>query len=317
MKELFWGVDIGGTKIAVCAGCTTEDGIEILDKRSFATEKGGWRSNVDKILQLLKELKAAHGEALGIGVSCGSPQDPQKGIILSPPNLPGWDEVPIVDILRQELGVPCKIENDADACALAEYRFGAGKGMTNMVFLTFGTGLGAGLIINGQLYRGSGFCAGEVGHIRLTETGPVGFGKEGSFEGYCSGGGLPQLARIVALEQEKTMHVQYDTAKAIFEKAREGEPVAQETVRRCGLRLGQGLSVLMDILNPDCIVLGSIFVRAGDLLKPHMEEALVKEALVRNRASCQILPAQLGESLGDIAALSIAIEHHINSKKKY
>lgn len=143
------------------------------------------------------------GEIAGIGISCGGPLDSRRGVILSPPNLPGWDEVPVKAYFERETGAPAMLRNDADACAVAEWRYGAGRGCRNMVFLTFGTGFGAGLILNGALYSGSCDMAGEIGHIRAPGDPayrPVGYGKSGSFEGYCSGGGIAELGRAIALE---------------------------------------------------------------------------------------------------------------------
>ncbi len=187
------GFDIGGTKCAVALG----DGAgHILSRVSFpAQASGGWRDVLARMCGEAEELLG--GRALrAVGVSCGGPLDQRRGVILSPPNLPGWDDVPVPGFVRERLRAPAFLQNDANACALAEWRYGAAKGARNAIFLTFGTGLGAGLILNGKLYEGAGGLAGEIGHIRLTEDGPVGYGKRGSFEGYCSGGGLGRLAAL-------------------------------------------------------------------------------------------------------------------------
>ena len=186
-----------------------------------------------------------------------------------------------------------------------------------MVFLTFGTGLGAGLILDGRLYSGTNDNAGEVGHIRIAPSGPVGYGKAGSFEGFCSGGGLSQLGYMLALEKAKsgTFPLYYKdgmtqsevTAKAIAEAACAGDETAQKVYRICGESLGKGLSVLIDILNPERIILGSIFARSGELLRPAMEEIIAQEALSPAAGCCQILPAALGENIGDYAAIATAI----------
>ena len=147
MKE-YIGIDIGGTKCAVIRG--DEKG-NILEKLRFATE--GRDSSLKKILDAACSLRSQQTAA--VGISCGGPLDSKKGLILSPPNLPGWDNVPVTKLLSEALQVPAFLQNDADACAIAEWRFGAGQGCENMVFLTFGTGLGAGLILNGKLDRKS------------------------------------------------------------------------------------------------------------------------------------------------------------------
>jgi glucokinase len=235
---------------------------------------------------------------------------------MSPPNLPGWDNVEIVNYFEKETGIPTAIQNDANACALAEWKFGAGRGTQNMAFLTFGTGLGAGLIIDGKLFSGTNDNAGEVGHIRLDNFGPVGYGKAGSFEGFCSGSGIAQLARLKTMERlqmggkvafcSDMNDLPNITAQKVAESANKGDALAIEIFEICGTYLGKGLSILIDILNPECIVIGSIFMRAGHLLIPAMEKALQVDSLPLARKVCRIVPAQLDEQIGDIASLSVA-----------
>ena len=302
------GIDIGGTKCAV----VLSDGFEILDKVKFETADRD--STLEKIFDAVRKL----GKTDRIGVSCGGPLDSKRGIIMSPPNLPGWDNVRITEMLEKEFGVPAFLRNDADACALAEWKYGAGRGSQNMIFLTCGTGMGAGIILNGKLYSGTCGMAGEIGHVRMRSHGPVGYGKEGSFEGFCSGGGIAQIGRTVATEKLQTGGVTgycggYDvllniTAKSIAMAAGQGDPAALEVYRVFAQMLGEGISVLIDILNPEVIVIGSIFARCENLVRPYMEEVIKREALTHSYEMCRILPAQLGEAVGDYAALSVALE---------
>lgn len=302
------GVDIGGTKCAITLG--NENG-EVLKKIYFETTDVS--ETIDNIMEGVREL----GSCDAIGISCGGPLDSKTGVIMSPPNLPGWDNIRIVSMLETEFHTPVFLQNDADACALAEWKFGAGIGTKNMVFCTFGTGLGAGLILNGSLYTGASNMAGELGHIRLSEHGPVGYGKAGSFEGFCSGGGIAQIGMTVArelLQQGKKVsfcdsleELDQITAKKIAEQSAVGKEDALEVYRICGRMLGKGLAIVIDLLNPEKIVLGSIFARAGQYLIPEMEKVLEKECLPQALINCQIVPAELGESLGDIAALSVAV----------
>ena len=193
------GFDIGGTKCAVIIGEERNGEIVILDKRKIETDHGvSAYEMIDRMCALAESMTDDFSR---IGISCGGPLDSKKGVILSPPNLPGWDNIEIVSYLEKRYGGKAAIQNDANACAIAEWRYGAGKGSQNMIFLTFGTGLGAGLILDGKLYAGTNDMAGEVGHIRLSDYGPVGYGKKGSFEGFCSGGGIAQLGRIMATEK--------------------------------------------------------------------------------------------------------------------
>lgn len=302
------GIDIGGTKCAVVLG----DEIYIEKKIRFATTT--YEETLENILKAVDRIGC--GDA--IGISCGGPLDAQRGIIQSPPNLPGWDDVHITEMLTDRFGIPAYLCNDANACALAEWKYGAGQGTKNMVFLTFGTGLGAGLILDGRLYNGTNGMAGEVGHIRLCEHGPVGYGKSGSFEGFCSGNGIAQIGRELALEQlqigktlpycQGMLDLENIDAKLLADYANQGEPVATETYRICGEMMGKGLSIIVDVLNPEVIVIGSVFQRAENLLREHMERYLQKEALGLSRAVCRVLPARLGDSIGDYAALSVAYE---------
>lgn len=321
------GVDIGGTKCAVLLGTGSSEGFQekvIFKKYVFETPKtGGPEEAVPKIIalieNLLKEFSLSKEEIIGIGVSCGGPLDSKNGVILSPPNLYRWINVPICKILSEHFSLPVALENDANACAVAEWKFGAGKGQKNMIFLTFGTGLGAGLILDGRLYSGENGMAGEVGHIRLSEFGPVGFGKAGSFEGFCSGGGIAEIARMKVLEylqQGKyqslcsgTEGIPSLTAKTVAQAADRGDELAKEIYSISGAQLGKGLAVLIDILNPGMVVLGSIFERSSHLLWPAAQKALLSESLAAANGVCQVVPSKLGDSIGDYAAVSIAVYH--------
>ncbi len=310
------GFDIGGTKCAVITAQWMDGKIKILNKRKIPTDLTiAPEEMLGKLMELADSILEGKPEA--IGISCGGPLDSTRGIILGPPNLSGWDHVEVVSILQQHYGCTAKLQNDANACAVAEWKFGAGRGCRHMVFLTFGTGLGAGLILNGQLYAGANDNAGECGHIRLDRFGPVGYGKTGSFEGFCSGGGLSQLGYTLALEQVQQgkcpawfrpgMTQAEVTAKALADAAHAGDETALRVWDICGEYLGKGLSVLIDILNPQRIVLGSIFARSACLLRPAMERVISNEALPLSASCCQVVPAELGEEIGDYAAIGVAL----------
>ncbi len=317
------GLDVGGTKTAVVVGRPRSEGIEMLGRRAFPTEpaRRGWRQTVGQATSEARAIiaEAARGAVVeAVGVSCGGPLDSRAGIVQSPPNLPGWDEVPIVGELEAAWGCPAFLQNDANACALAEWRFGAGRGTRSMVFLTFGTGMGAGLILDGRLYEGASGLAGEVGHVRIAEDGPEGYGKAGSFEGLCSGGGIARMARAAAEEWlsggrspgfcPDRAALDALTARHVGEAAEAGDPLAMDVLRRCGRFLGRGLAMIIDILNPQRIVIGSIFTRCERLLAPAMEEEITREALPGAARDCRVVPAALGESIGDYACLSVAVD---------
>lgn len=317
MIQQLLGIDIGGTKCAVIFGIDTNGVISIADKVRFDT--ADVQTTIGRILSELKGMCARHSldasNTRGIGISCGGPLDSRKGLVMSPPNLPGWDNIPIVKLVEDATGIPASLQNDANACALAEWKYGAGRGTRNMVFLTFGTGLGAGLVLDGRLYSGTNDNAGELGHIRLSEFGPVGYGKAGSVEGFASGGGIAQLAASAV--KEKLMMGQKVawcpngdlsaiTARTVAEAAKAGDELAKSVYRTSATYLGRALAMVIDMLNPEVIAIGSIFVRAEELIRPFMQAAIERDALPGAAAVCKVKPAELGESIGDIAALSLA-----------
>jgi glucokinase len=319
MKYRF-GIDIGGTKCAVLLGKddnSTDGKVTLLKKVLYETKKTNSPDEmislfIRSIDEIIQEFDIAKDEIAGIGISCGGPLSSRERVILAPPNLPGWVNVPIGKILEDRFDVPVILENDANACAMAEWKYGAGRGCKNVVFLTFGTGLGAGLILDGKLYRGTNDMAGEVGHIRLTECGPVGFGKMGSLEGYCSGGGIGQIASMKVLEQIGigifpdiyTSGEPLD-AKHVAIAADAGDSLAKEIFAMSGKYLGKGLSIIVDILNPEVIIIGSIFERSHHLLWPYAKAELEKESLKVARDVCRVVPSQLGDNIGDYAVLAL------------
>ena len=312
------GIDIGGTKSAVIIGKVEGENITVVDKERFSTQAHEPNIMLEKYKTVLKGLLEKLGiEIAGIGISCGGPLDHKRGIIMSPPNLMAWDNIAITDYLTEAFNVPVSLQNDANACAVAEWKFGAGKGTDNMAFLTFGTGIGAGLILNGKLFAGNDCMAGEVGHIRAAANGPTGYGKAGSYEGFCSGAGIAKLcADMVTAELDNGSYpailrrcgsIQEITAKHVGDMADEGDPLCIEVYRQSGEKLGNLLSVMIDLLNLDCVVIGSIFMRSEHLIRPAMQASINRETLPVSNRRCRILPSGLKETVGDIAAICVAI----------
>jgi glucokinase len=317
MSDNFYiGIDIGGTKSAVLL--IKENG-ELLQREQLQTlvGKDAWQPCLQQMMEIVKRFTVQQ-PIKAIGVSCGGPLDSKKGLLLSPPNLPGWDRVPIVDMLQNEFKVPAFLENDANAGALAEWKFGAGRSTRNMVFLTFGTGLGAGLILDGRLYSGTCDLGGEAGHLRLAADGPIGYHKRGSFEGFCSGTGLAQMMafELLCLAEEigkQEMMQRYKspgevTGRDVVDWAKSGDPLALAVVERSGRYLGKGLSLLIDLLNPELVVIGSMGVRLGELLFAPARQVIEQEALPGAAQACKLVPAELGEKIGDYAALCVALK---------
>ncbi len=318
-RKTWIGVDIGGTKTAVVLASKPP----AMDSRiEFPTLPGLGpdraieliKQSIDKLIDSSGMKKSRLG---GIGVSCGGPLDQALGVIQAPPNLSTWVDVPITAILRQEFGLDCKMENDANAGAVAEYRYGAGQGTRHMIFLTMGTGFGAGIIADGRLLSGARGQAGEIGHVRLTASGPVGYGKAGSVEGWVSGGGMAQVAhREVEAANgagESTMlgarfrEAGVLTAKDVADATQQGDVLARRIVEETGNRLGEALAILIDLFNPERIVIGGLAMRLGESLLGPARLAVEREALPASAKICRIVPAALGEQIGDVAAICVAM----------
>ena len=299
------GLDIGGTKTAILEGTYEAD---ILQRREIATRaQDAFDVTLDRIGvevdAVIKAAQLAGHHASAISVSIGGPLKIEEGIILSPPHLPNWVNVPLKSLLAQRFGLPVFVEHDGNAGALAEYLFGAGKGLKNLVFLTAGTGLGGGIIVEGQLYRGTTDTAGEVGHVRLADTGPVEYGKAGSWEAFCSGSGMVKLAH----EMYPGHYADTLTTRELVTVALNGEAEARQVIRKSGEWLGRGLAILVDTLNPQMIVLGSLGGALGDLFLQPARDVVKAESLALAAEACRIVPAELGTRLGDVAALVAAI----------
>jgi glucokinase len=311
--KVYLGIDVGGTKTAVILSVEPP---ATLGRIEFATLPAeGPERAIQLIIESGRSLLAQHGfaQASAVGVSCGSPLDRVQGIIQAPPNLSTWIDVPLRRLLEEAFQTTCRVENDANAGAVAEHRYGAGVGADHMLFLTLGTGLGAGIIANGSLYLGASGDAGEIGHVRLSPTGPVGYHKAGSIEGWSSGGGIAQLAvRMLAQAERRGRSSVLQgssgiTAKDVGLAAQAGDAVALSILRSSGERLGQALAMLVDVLNPQRIVLGGLAWRMGENLMAPMRRMLAREALPQTLRACEIVPAALGEQIGDVAALCVAM----------
>jgi glucokinase len=303
MKAFIIGVDVGGTKTAVLLG--TARG-EIVRREQFAT--GAERGCLPVLAEIMASIdrvrQTSGGELLAISVSIGGPLDVLEGMILDPPHLPGWDRVPLKGILRDRFGVPVYVEHDGNAGALAEWYFGAGQGAQNIVFLTMGTGFGAGLILNGHLYRGTTDVAGEVGHIRIAEDGPACYGKRGSLEGFASGTGIA----LLAAEMFPALYGGGTSTAELYAQYCAGGAEAREVFARASLYLGRGFAMIADLLNPERIIMGGLGLRVHDALVAPALEIYAQEALPRARKACTVVPAALGESIGDYASLCAAFD---------
>ena len=296
------GIDIGGTKTALIVG--TADG-RILERVAFASEaQRGAEPMLADILTQAAAIIGRHAQVVAVGASIGGPVDAETGMVLGPPNLPGWDAVPLTRLLSERLHLPARIEHDAKACALAEFRYGAGRGSRHMVFLTLGTGVGAGIIANGKLLRGAGNLAGEIGHWGIEDDGPRLYGKAGSLEGWASGAGLPALARFL----HPNDFAELADAAEVATRWRAGDQNAADVVARSATALGKALALIVDLLAPEVIVLGNLANRLGPPFVDMVRAAIDRDALPTLAQRCDIRCCELGEAIGDMAALSVAAE---------
>ncbi len=310
MSATLLGLDIGGTKIACLEGDRNGRILQRCEMATFATRP--FEQSLPAIALELRR-QAAAAEAAGrriaaLSVSVGGPLRIAEGVLIDPPNLPGWHGVRLKERLSGLFpGMPVCVEHDGNAGALAEFQFGAGRrsrrAVRHLVFLTFGTGLGAGLIVNGQIVHGASDTAGEIGHWRLSRDGPEGFGKMGSWEGFSSGAGLVKLAssRFPQRWQPQT------PIRTLVEAMLADDPDALAIAGEAGRRLGQGLALLVDALNPDVIALGSLAVVLGERVLGPARQVVEREALPQAAAACDIVPAALGVNIGDVAALMAAL----------
>lgn len=299
--------DIGGTKSAAVVGDASG--------RMIAREQVATADPIPTLRQLIAAAQRLLGtsQPMACGVSCGSPLSRTKGLIQSPPNLPNWIDVPVRAMVQEVWNIPVNLENDADAAALAEWRWGLDRKLDDVIYLTCGTGQGAGLIFGGRLHRGTTNLAGEIGHVRLLPLGPVGCRKAGSVEGLTSGRALGEIAKLRLGEPHgpSTLHgfaIEKVTGKEVAEAALAGDPLAISIVQELGTHLGHACAILIDVLNPQRISLGSLALRLGDLLLPHVRQAAQAEAMPASFAACTLAPAALGDKVQDMAALAAACE---------
>ena len=313
------GVDVGGTKLSTVLA--TRDGNLLHKIRLPTEEKRGPEFGVPRLIsmlhQTLQATQASRTDVVGIGVACGSPMDAARGVILGPPNLQSWNPVPIKEILEAEFDLYTQLENDANAGALAECLFGAGKGKRNIIYMTMGTGIGGGVILEQRLYRGTNGNAGEVGHMRVvSQGGPLcGCGKHGCLESFCSG---PAIARrtkeALASETDSAImdlagSTDAVTAEHVFRAARQGDTLALHLVDETAHHLGVGLANIIQILNPQIIVLGTIATEQGDFFLDRVRRVVRAETWPQLSEVVQILPSPLGAKVGDYAAISVILQN--------
>lgn len=317
------GIDIGGTKLATVVADSTGHILSKVRKPTLAERGPEYALQLlfDMVRETVEQANLEQQSISAIGVSCGGPLDTKTGIVYSPPNLPGWDALPLKAQLESEFQIPVTIENDANASALAEFRFGGGRGYDAVLYMTMSTGIGGGIVINGEIYHGANDSAGEVGHQILLPDGPLcGCGKRGCLEALCSGPAIAlrtqkairkQLAngnasatRLLNLANNSIENVK---SEHVLQAARTGDVLALQLVKETAYYMGWGIANLVNILNPDIVLLGTIAIAAGDLLLNPIRKTVSELAMTRPAEVVKIAPAQLGDALGDLAAIALVV----------
>jgi glucokinase len=314
---LFVGIDIGGTKRVVVVGDHT--GELLAQIRRPMENSGDWRADLDCLIEdartLLAQCQAKTGEMLGgVGASVPGPVDTVRGILLNPPNLPSWHDAPIGVALREAFGVEVRIENDANAAALAEHAYGAGRGVQDMLYLTMSTGVGAGVIADGRLLTGAYGGAGEAGHIPVEFPGiACRCGLHGCLEAYVGGYAWQARLREIVPEDSRVLSLAGGDRNAIrpehlVSAAREGDRFACEEFERWLDYLARGIVPWVMAFEPERIVLGTIATAAGRSLCFDPLHARIAAALWPLQAErLSIVPAELGDELPQRAGLAVAL----------
>ncbi len=314
-------VDLGGTKIV--AAVVLPDGKIISRKYCLALADKGPEAVIDRLLSAansaMSQAKLKTSELTEIGIAAAGILDVEEGIITTSPNLPNWHDVPLRNIVADRLGITTYIINDANAAALGEHRFGAGKGVDNLIYLTVSTGIGGGIIIGGRLYSGSDGCAGEIGHMTIEAHGPqCKCGNFGCLEVLASGTAMAKEA-AECLSQGETSSI-LDFAEGRFENitaetvalaARQGDPIACDIVSRAASYLGIGLANLVNIFNPELIVIGGGVSKMGDMLLEPARKVIKERAFQLPVRRVRIVRARLGSNAGILGAVAYILDKQL------
>jgi len=305
-------IDLGGTKIA--AALIAPDNRVMYKVHSPTLVSEGLQPVINRIFstidRLLSQGSTSTAQLYGIAIAAAGAIDTSKGLVTSSPNLPGWLDVPLRDMVSQRYGVNTCLLNDASAAALAEHRLGAGKGTSNLIYITVSTGVGGGIIINGELYSGASGCAGEIGHMTIDVNGPeCGCGNRGCLEVLASGKAIAAEAKRRIKEGEKSRltdivsgDLEAITAEKIALAAQDGNRLALEIISRAAGYLGVGMVNLVNIFNPEMIIVGGGLSKMGELLLAPAREVVRERAFPLCAGAVRIVTAGLGDDAGVLGA---------------
>ena len=317
MKHWIVGIDIGGTKIAVSLG--TLKG-KVISKTIFSSGKTKKAQElINRIQRSISALLSARGlkkqSILGIGVAVPGAIDPRRQIVLKSPNSPCWENFPIKSVLIQKFRVPVVVENDANAAALGERYFGLGRGINHFLYITVSTGIGSGIVVNGSLVRGAKGTAGEIGHMTVMRNGlKCHCGKRGCLEAYSSGTAIAAHVRRALQRGAKSRYFKKVTfnqisGQLVGEAAKAGDRVAIQARQLAADFLGIGLANVINLLNPERIILGGGVMENINHFWVPMMKAVRREAWPMAFRSCEILRSRLGKNVGDLGTMALVLEH--------
>jgi glucokinase len=316
------GIDIGGTKLAV--GVSNAAGELLVTDRIPSNSGEPSELTLARLIEVSRRaIDKAAVTVAAAGVGCVGPLDQKTGYVINPVNLRGWKHVPLVDTLRDALRIPVFLDNDANAAALGEHRFGAGKGVANMVYLTVSTGIGGGIIVGHRLYQGENGNAGELGHMSVHFAGrPCGCGNLGCIETYASGTAIALRAREAVMAGADSLmpalagEIAKIDAPVVVEAVRRGDALANRIWDETIVALGSCLTSVIHAFNPHRIVIGGGMSNAGDLLFVPLRAQTKKHAMPMLYDACEIVPAQLGDQVGVLGAVAVGLDGFGHSRIK-
>jgi glucokinase len=320
-KKLALGIDLGGTKLLVAI--VAPDGRVVYHVVAPSRAKEGPDAVVGRMVSASKRVSALAGVALGklagVGVAVAGLLDSRRGIVTTSPNLPGWEDTPVREIMAEKLGIPALVVNDADAAAVGEHRFGAGRGTRHMLYITVSTGVGGGIIIDGRLYSGASGCAGEFGHMAVDPDGPLcACGRRGCWEALASGSAIAREAASRLRKGEKSILAgcrRTVTAEDVGKAAQDGDRLAREVIASAARYLGIGLANLVNIFNPEMIVIGGGVSNLGNLLLGPARETIDRQAFPLLAGAVKIVRSQVGAAVGAVGAATLVFERLVKRQK--
>ena len=317
-RRLILALDIGGSQLSAGVG---EASGRLLAVERESTDREDRPNQIIEVLFTLSEraMTAAQAKARelsAVGISYGGPVDYQAGITVCCHHLPGWEGIPLRQMVQDRLGLPAAMDNDANAAALGEAKFGAGRGHPNLIYLTVSSGIGGGIILDGRVHRGVSSLAGEIGHVVLDPEGPLcTCGKRGCLEALASGWSIGKRAAeaLSSYDGETSLRQlaesdQEITAEQVFRAAENGDEFALAVVERAAHYLGLGIAAAINLLNPSLVVIGGGVSKAGETLFRPVRQAVTEFAMEGIADAVQVVPAQLGDNVGILGAVALAMD---------